>query len=805
MKPIILILTLFTANLSLVAQKKDSCHHELAGRIFDIETKVPLAYVQVRIEGTDLNTYSDLDGNFYFQNLCNETNTLIVSSLGYCDTICEGHHDHSRSSHIYLKHTVKVLDEVTIKLVKKKEKGTETISQESISKESYSDNPSQTMASVISNLEGVTLASTGNNIELPVIHGLYGNRVLILNNGFKHGFQNWGTDHAPEIDISGADKITVIKGSGGVRYGPEALGGVVIVESDRLQLNKPFKASLGSGYQTNGKGYLINSKISQGLKKWSYHMGGQYTRLGDKHSPDYSLTNTGKIEKSFNTGIRFNSNDWDVKTYYSFIDQNLALLRSSVAESGNSFIRAINSERPMIVDPFSYDIKEPNQLSKHHLAKAEISWWYSDESKITFRAGKQFNQRQEYDVRRNAEKPIIDLDLTTDDYQLEWKHPDWLKLDGLIGLQAYIQNNDNNPGTGTTPFIPNYNTLRYSGFIVENLKMDKNTFEFGLRVDYEYNNVRGRQTNQEIFKDEYSFTNLTSSLGFIHQFSGNSTYRTNIGTAWRTPNMMELYSFGQHGFKTSFGLLRYYSDQNGDLKTDQVLTMNESNIKPEKGYKWINEWVTQQKSNTYTFVAYSHYIENYIYERPYAVIGTIRGPMPAYIFDQTNALFVGADLRWRRSWSKRLSGAWGLSYLWSRDVKNNDYLINQPPVTTSYKLSWEMRKAWKFESSTLSLKPSYTFKQHQAPRTIKPEDLINDTESINKESEIFDFKDAPEGYFLFDLSWNFRLKNIQGGLTLTNVFNTRYRSYLNEMRYFADEPGRNLIFSINYIFKSKTK
>ena len=81
--------------------------------------------------------------------------------------------------------------------------------------------------------------------------------------------------------------------------------------------------------------------------------------------------------------------------------------------------------------------------------------------------GKQLNSRKEYDVRRNSHKPIIDLDLITNDIQLKWKHPDVFELDGVIGVQYFYQDNDNNPGTGTTPFIPNYNIDRYSAFVVK--------------------------------------------------------------------------------------------------------------------------------------------------------------------------------------------------------------------------------------------------------------------------------------------------------------------------------------------------
>ena len=46
--------------------------------------------------------------------------------------------------------------------------------------------------------------------------------------------------------------------------------------------------------------------------------------------------------------------------------------------------------------------------------------------------------------------------------------------------------------------------------------------------------------------------------------------------------MAELYSFGSHGFKNSFGLLRYYYDEDQKLRTDKVIKMNESLLASEK-------------------------------------------------------------------------------------------------------------------------------------------------------------------------------------------------------------------------------
>ncbi len=792
-------------NTSMYAQNIDSCNFELKGVILDVDTKEALPFVQVNVKGTTNYTLTDSKGEFYIKELCKEYNTLLISRLGYCDTTCHHFHHPRKSLPIYLKKEESALETVTIIAEKSKENGTESIAQQSLDKEFLSADLTQSLASALSEVDGVTFTSVGTNVQLPVIHGLYGNRILILNNGIKHGFQNWGREHAPEIDVASANTITIVKGAAGVRYGPEALGGAIVVESDPLLLNKPLRAKIGTGFQTNGRGYFVNSDVGQGFKKWSYHLGGNYTRIGDRHAPDYSLSNTGKIEKSFNAGFRYQLGDISFKLYYSFVDQNLALLRASVAESANAFVEAINAEEPRFIKPFSYDINEPNQLVQHHLGKVEIDWWYSDDARLTFRYGKQLNKRQEFDVRRNADKPIIDLDLITDDFQLEWKHPSWSGLDGLMGLQVFTQNNDNNPGTGTTAFIPNYNSFRFSAFLVESLERSGNTYEAGIRLDHEYNNIRGRETSQDIFRDEYQFTNLTASLGYIRQISINTTFRSNFGLAWRTPNVAELYIFGQHqGFKLSYGLLRYSPSVENGLNTDTIFTVNAENAPPERGYKWINEWRTQKKSNTYTLTAYAHYIQNFIYDRPVAVVGGVRGPLPAFIFVQANSLFLGTDFTWQKKWCESLQGTFGFSYLWSRNVQKDEALINQAPITTSYKLAWSPKKLWKFQSSQLSLKPSYTFRQFQAPRTIPPEDLVNGTVNLTPESEIFDFKDAPAGYFLLDIAWRVQIKQFDASFAVQNLFNARYRNYLNEMRYFADEPGRNFLFTINYTFNSKS-
>ena len=799
--------------LSLDIQSQIPCDRSISGKIVDNETNSPLSDVVVRAisdpqvfgnrvlyNSSDKFSISDENGKFLLEGLCVEEDSLIFSRIGYQDTLISLDVDYWVVS---LSEKSVELENVIISDEREKKTGTQTISQQSINLNDKGVDRTLSLANIVSEIDGVTFISTGSNVERPVIHGLYGNRILVLNNYLKHGFQNWGDDHAPEINISSVERISIIKGSSGVRFGPEALGGAIIVEPDPMKLRQPYYLNINSGYQSNGRGNNFSIKTGNGYKNLGFNLGVNYMKIGDRHAPSYSLTNSGKEEKAFNFGLHYHLKNFDIKLYYNYVDLDLALLRSSIFHSGNAISKALSSDVPLFIRPFSYDINEPNQVVNHHLAKASINWWYKENEKVSLIIGRQLNQRKEFDVRRNAEKPIINLDLISTDLMLEWDHSFSENVEGLMGLHFFNQDNDNNPGTGTTPFIPNYNTNRYSFYLVEGLKLGENFFEFGVRIDNENYNVRGRETSQRIFRDEHTLSNITFSLGYENEFSENFSFKSNLGSAWRTPNMAELYSFGSHGFKNSFGLLRYYYNDDNKVRTNRVTLMSESLTSSEKSFKFINEFDFTSDKNKIKLTLFSNYILNYVFERPIGIYGTVRGPMPYFIFDQNDVLFVGSDLTVKKEFTKKFNSSITLNYLWSKNLENNGNLINQPPVRIENNLIWKTNNFWKINFSEISLSPSYSFKQSQAPITISPEDLINGVVNITPETNIFDFKDAPDGHFLLDFSWRLKLNDFSASINVNNVLNTSYRNYLNSMRYFADEIGRNFIVNFSYTFKKK--
>ena len=788
---------LFLLTSPLRAQEKNT---SLEGIVFDAESKVPLIGAIIQIESDPENRLaSQGDGRFSFKLPKWEAVEAKVTYLGYktLRTMLEP----EKLNRIYLEPDETSLSAVEIQGEKIRDEGTRSLSISNIGREEISRNATASLGALLSGIQGVSFASFGSNIQLPIIHGLYGNRILILNNGFKHGFQNWGSDHAPEIDIQSAESISVVKGAAAVRFGPDALGGAVITESHSLPLQTRLNGSIHSGFQTNGRGFNSGFNLSEGYERFSWNVGGNMNIVGDRHTPDYMLTNTGAREYSFYTGTKYRIKDNLVlRGNYSFMRQNLGILRSSIGSSGAALIRNFEAERPVIIRDFSYDINEPNQFVTHHLTSLKLEWNPSQDNYLSLRYAIQSNGREEFDVRRNAELPIIDLNLITHDIQADWNHKLSDRISGIVGGQVLMQSNNNNPGTGITPFIPNYESFRASVFLVETLTHRKSEWEFGIRYDYERNSVAGRERTQASFSDLFTFSNFTAALGFVNQINNGTTFRSNIGTGWRPPNMAELYSFGQHEARQLFGLLRYFEDSEGNLRNDRVIPMSESGVEAEQSYKWLNELEIVGQSSRFSTSIYANYISNFIFWRPIGVVGTLRGPMPTYIFDQANAFFTGIDLTYEWSHNTNWESRMGGSFIWSQNVERNEPLINQPPINLNYELKYSKRNIGPFDRVEVALQPMYTFRQFQAPREIAIRDLIEGNVTINLDSEIFDFMAPPPGYFL--LNGFARAERGKMGLSLQvhNGLNTRYRDYLNAMRFFADDLGRNIILNVHYKF-----
>ena len=776
------------------------CPYTIRGQIYDAETREPLPFVTVQLDGGTRGSSTDAEGGFEIPSLCEEEYDLTFSFLGY-KTIRHHHDFHHPFLEIFLAADEYLLESIVVEATAL-QSGLVTLGGNNISGEELEAVASESFGDAVSKIAGVGTLKTGQNIVKPIIHGLHGNRVLVINNGIRHEFQNWGEDHAPEIDPSLAANIEVVKGAATVRFGPDALGGVILVNSPAPELSSPLRGSARLHGRSNGRAGEGTLKLGKGFKHWSVAGGGSWAKQGDLSSADYLLTNTGKAEHSYFGKLRVHPlAKLDVEVSYSHFDQELGVLSGSVFGNLDDLRRALVVDTPLYTLPFSYDIDSPRQLVQHTQYKAEVRYIGKQQS-LRILYGNQINRRREFGVRRTG-APNINLELRAQSIDLDYNHPDVGSLTGKLGVQLLKKANDNLPGTNTVPFIPNYDELRLGAYLIESYPVGKGTLEAGLRFDLLESDITGREPDNTIYRNKILYRNVSGTIGLLHPLGDHATLRSNLGTAWRAPNVAELYRFGQHAFFLEYGLWRYTVNQESDFITTSqgILTQDDREVPSEQGYKWINTYNLDREQLQLEVSGYVNYVNNFIYSKPAGITRTPRGSFVFFTYDQTDALLWGLDVNSQWTHSPRFTSEVMGSFLWSKQLSPADFFAAQPAPRLSYGITYEPATSW-LADAEIGLRLDYTFEQFQHPRVINVEEfLFASQEGIDRFANSaldFDLLPPPPAYLLTHLELSNRWKRLKYRVEARNLFNVSYRNYTDRLRYFADDLGRNFLMTLTY-------
>ena len=128
-----------------------------------------------------------------------------------------------------------------------------------VPKEELERSGSSTLGDILMSKPGITGSSFAPGASSrPVVRGLDNNRVRIQENGLgSNGVSDLGEDHGTPIDPLAADRIEVIRGPATLRYGSQAIGGVVNATNNRIPDTVPkdgFSAELRGGASSGDRG-----------------------------------------------------------------------------------------------------------------------------------------------------------------------------------------------------------------------------------------------------------------------------------------------------------------------------------------------------------------------------------------------------------------------------------------------------------------------------------------------------------------------------------------------------------------------
>lgn len=779
------------------------CDAVFLGEIKDFHDNTPIAGATVYIKNLDKYKASDENGKFKIENLCKGQITLVISHIG-CDTKTVTYTiDGDVFKTIVLEHHIEELNEVSVKTTLAKKETTtaqETVLKSNVIRK-YSN---QSLGDALKEVPGVSSINTGNAIVKPMINGMHSSRLLILNNNVRLQDQEWGIEHAPNIDINSANQISVIKGSGALAYGGDAVGGVVVIKPAKTYLIDSLFGKTVFGGQTNGRGYNVSTSLNKSFTSgWFASIQGSIKKNGDFETPDYVLTNTGLKSNSVTLQAGKKTFESGFEVYYNYLFNEIGILRASHIGNIADLVTAINTQEPLVIEDFSYDINSPKQEVTHHLVKALYYKRFKNFGKLNLQYDYQNNQRFEYDIRvgDDRNKAALDLNLQTHTLMADVQLDANLKRKINFGILGRYQNNFANPDTGVRRLIPDYDKYDLGTYATSEWELNNNTtIDAGLR--YDFNRIDAKKFYQtsrweergydEDFADlviddlgtqlltnpVFDYHNLSAAAGISYEINTENSIIANYSLSSRPPNPSELFSDGLHhsAARIELGDLRLGQEISNRFATSYNLKKDNFNVQLEVFYNRIND---------------------FMYLRPTGIEQTIRGAFPVWEFEKIDAALYGIDLSANYTITDQVQWYNKSSYTKGDDIKENIDLIDIPAFNTINTITYS-NENW--NSFSASLKSEWVFEQNNYP-DFNFETYIAATD----EMVLVDISTPPPAFHLlhfyseatFNLSENTDL-NI--GLSVNNIFNTSYRAYLNRLRYFADDLGRNITLQlqINY-------
>ncbi|MBU2952083.1 TonB-dependent receptor [Tamlana agarivorans] len=780
-----------------------NCTHSLDGTVTDFHDGNPLSGATIHNETANTYTSADINGKFSFSDVCEGTIVLVVSHVGCDPERLEVDVPNKRYVDIHMEHHLEELHEVLITGTSKEEK---TSIQQTVHKKQIETFTDKSLGDALNTLSGVSSLNTGNTIVKPMIHGLHSSRLIIINNNVRLFDQEWGDEHAPNIDINTSNQLEVIKGANTLRYGSDAIGGLILVKPKKYAPKDSLFGSTSLSMNSNGLGGNLNSELIKTYKSGYYaKTQGSYKRFGDFKAPDYYLTNSGLKNANVSANVGYSSFEKGFDAYYSFVDNELGILAASHIGNVNDLVTAINSKEPRITEDFSYHIEYPKQRISHHLGKLDAYKRFKRLGKLSMQYDFQINRRKEYDLRRGdqADTPVIDLRLFTTSFQPNLQIDAFENTEINTGFLLRFQQNDAISGTGVSPLIPDFEKYDAGVYATGTYKLNLfSEISAGFRFDFSkikarkwYNTTDWEDTYNydELFPEfesgitsnsktltypEFSFPNFSANLGYMRHFSNDFEFFLNYGLASRMPNPSELFSDGLHHSAARIEIGKLTIGKEVSNKVIASLQRNNQHI-------------------GFTISPYFNYINDYIQLIPTGITTTIRGAFPVWEYDQVDATIYGVDLDLNVRISDKISYNGNFSWLRGHNETNDIPLINMPAANfnnsiTYYNKDLNQLSVSLINKTVLQQKnyPDYNFYTYNA---------------ITNTNDYVDISTPPSSYSLFSFNSAANFKVFKTGtlkleFNIDNIFNTSYRDYLNSLRYFADELGRNvnLKVKINY-------
>ena len=473
-----------------------------------------------------------------------------------------------------------------------------------------------TLGETLDGTPGISSSYFGPNASRPVIRGLDGDRIRILNNGGTSlDASGLSHDHAVALDPMATDRIEVLRGPGALLYGGSAVGGVVNVIDNRIPRDALFDAQggvagkvdlgLASGNAERSAGILLEA----GNERYTLHAD-VFSRGTDDVQAPAGLACTQPGAPALQRRICNSAS----QSRGGALGGSVFFERGRLGASVSSF----SSEYGTVAE----DAVTIGMRAERYALDGELRGLAGPFQAVSAAVGRSVYQHTEFDG------PVAGtlFKSSGQDLRLEARQARWGALDGVVGLQL---EQSSFSADGDEAFAPYSDTRQSALFAHQELSTGWGRFSVGARLESVAS--QGNPTVARFVPANRSFAPRSYALGGLWPLAAGWQLTSNLALSERAPRDYELFADGPHLATHA------YEVGNASLGLERS-----SNL--DLGVNWASG------AHRFSLSAFVNEFSNYIAQEASGVSReTESKPLPEYVYAQVPARLSGLEAsgRWR--------------------------------------------------------------------------------------------------------------------------------------------------------------
>ncbi|MFA7305172.1 MAG: TonB-dependent receptor [Hyphomicrobium sp.] len=520
-----------------------------------------------------------------------------------------------------------------------------------------------TITDTLDQQPGIAGSTFAPGTNRPIIRGLDNNRVRIQENGIATGdVSDISEDHAFPIDPYSADSVTVTRGPSTVRYGSQAIGGVVSAENQRIPTYIPyggFTAQVMGGLSSVDNGRDGAFKATAGSQGFAIHADGFARHADDYDTPEGRQENSFLDSHGASIGGSVIGHDGFFGVSYTRFDSLYAVPGIEAAEEKSR------------IDMGQDKINAKGEWRAPDLGIAAVRGWFGwtnyAHNELVFEAdegadavGSRFTNRYT-EGRAEIESVPIATALGA--------------LTSIAGIQISNRQLAGISFEGDNLLEPN-TTDSIGGYLFEELRL---THALRLQASgrVESDNVSGSMyvdilnpLPNSLVAERKSFTPVSGSLGLLYDLPHGIVARLTGTYAERAPVAQELFSKGAHEATETFEI------GNPDIGIETSKSI-EFGFNKAAGHWRFDSSFYYTKFDGYIFRDFT----GGKCDDTIASCGS-GSELDEVIFNQRDATFYGVELATEYDVARIWNGIWGVSGQYDfvhAEFSNGEYVPRMPP------------------------------------------------------------------------------------------------------------------------------